>query len=377
MASTKTSSQPPVQKRLSIYNWNPGSRREKEDAFEKQITEKWYIVTLQEASDDVAHDILQENLGERYNVVSRASFRRQPRNGPTFFTVMSLHINNNYAKQRGIGKKLLLTIRAIMQEEHVHLVAGDFNGAAWRLSDGNNPQPTSTLEEAFADTDLPMSLGATPLWGPGALPCEWTDVWVFLSLRTLLKNGRSVCMELSLFTTRSSASVHKIKVAIMRCGCTWTMLTTSMLSCHEGNTSSGSSSKKGLVHTRLTCKYSQSHTNALLTTSTTNTNTTSTLQHDSTQDDNGLALCVRVILDSEAHRWVQAGHPRYTVPEREGRGWPTTDDLRRTTVRHRYASDKRALRKQVQTDVLRSHSFPVRTCTVFFPFTNFSGLALS
>ena len=35
-----------------------------------------------------------------------------------FFTVMSLHINNNYAKKHGIGKKLLLTIRAVMLEEH-------------------------------------------------------------------------------------------------------------------------------------------------------------------------------------------------------------------------------------------------------------------
>ena len=40
------------------------------------------------------------------------------------------------------------------------------------------------------------------------------------------------------------------------------------------------------------------------------------------------------------------------VPEGEGRGWPTTDDLRRTTVTQRHASDKRAFRKQVQTDVL-------------------------
>ena len=40
------------------------------------------------------------------------------------------------------------------------------------------------------------------------------------------------------------------------------------------------------------------------------------------------------------------------MPEREGRGWPTTDDLKRTTVRHRHASDKRASRKQIQTDVM-------------------------
>ena len=45
------------------------------------------------------------------------------------FTIMSLNINNNDAKKRGIGKKLILTIRAVMLEEHVDLVAGVFNGA--------------------------------------------------------------------------------------------------------------------------------------------------------------------------------------------------------------------------------------------------------
>ena len=34
-----------------------------------------------------------------------------------------------YAKKRGIGKKLILTIRVVMLGEHVDLVAGDFNGA--------------------------------------------------------------------------------------------------------------------------------------------------------------------------------------------------------------------------------------------------------
>ena len=47
-------------------------------------------------------------------VISRASFRRTPSSGQKSFTVAPLHINNNYAKKRGIGKKLLLTIRAIM-----------------------------------------------------------------------------------------------------------------------------------------------------------------------------------------------------------------------------------------------------------------------
>ena len=47
-----------VQRRLSIYNWNPGPGRGKEDAFEKQITGKWYVITLQEAIEYVDHDIL-------------------------------------------------------------------------------------------------------------------------------------------------------------------------------------------------------------------------------------------------------------------------------------------------------------------------------
>ena len=39
----------PVQKRLSIYNWNPGPRRGKEGAIEKHIAGKRHVITLQEA----------------------------------------------------------------------------------------------------------------------------------------------------------------------------------------------------------------------------------------------------------------------------------------------------------------------------------------
>ena len=76
---------------------------------------------------------------------------------------MSLHISNNYAKKRGIGKKLIRTIHAVMLGEKVDLVASDFNGAAWRR-DSNNF--FSIIEEAFADCALPMPPGPTPLRGP-------------------------------------------------------------------------------------------------------------------------------------------------------------------------------------------------------------------
>ena len=47
-----------VQKRLSIYNWNSGPQRGKEDAFEKQRAGWWHVITLQEASEYVDHEIL-------------------------------------------------------------------------------------------------------------------------------------------------------------------------------------------------------------------------------------------------------------------------------------------------------------------------------
>ena len=51
--------------------------------------------------------------------------------------MMSLHINSQYAKKRGFGKNLLLAVRTVMLQERVDMVAGDFNGAAWRRQSGN------------------------------------------------------------------------------------------------------------------------------------------------------------------------------------------------------------------------------------------------
>ena len=152
---------------------------------------KWHIVTLQEASDYVDHDILRERFhvthyagcailfnkdtfhpdinvksiylhdtrrglpdqiieGEQgwvlQGVLSRASFRRSAVSGQRYFTVLSLLISNISAKKKGIAKKLVLTIRAIMISQEVDLVAGDFNGTAWRCSNRNN---ISTLMKPF------------------------------------------------------------------------------------------------------------------------------------------------------------------------------------------------------------------------------------
>ena len=84
-------------------------------------------------------------------VLSIAIFRRPPVSGQKYFTVLSLHISNIYAKKKGIAKKLILTLRAIMISQEVDLVAGDFNGTAWRHRGKDN---LSTIDEAFLDSIL-------------------------------------------------------------------------------------------------------------------------------------------------------------------------------------------------------------------------------
>ena len=92
-------------------------------------------------------------------------------------TVLSLHISNIYAKKKGIAKKLILTLRAIMIPQEVDLVAGDLNGTAWRCRSRDN---LCTIDEAFVDSILPSSPGPTPLWGPGSITDNWADVCGFL-----------------------------------------------------------------------------------------------------------------------------------------------------------------------------------------------------
>ena len=71
-------------------------------------------------------------------VLSRASFRRQHLNDQKTFSVLSLHINKVYAKERGIGKKPILAVRTVMLEENEDLVADNFHGAARRRENSNN-----------------------------------------------------------------------------------------------------------------------------------------------------------------------------------------------------------------------------------------------
>ena len=64
--------------------------------------------------------------------------------------------HSQFCRCTSVGKKLIRTIRAVMLDDKGDLVAGDFNGAAWRCDNRNN---VSTIEEAFAECALPMPPG--------------------------------------------------------------------------------------------------------------------------------------------------------------------------------------------------------------------------
>ena len=80
-------------------------------------------------------------------VISRPSSWEIPRNGKSCFT-----------KKREIEKKLLPAVRAGMLQEQLDILAGDFNGAAWRRRSGGDQRRDGTIEEAFASTNLPIPL---------------------------------------------------------------------------------------------------------------------------------------------------------------------------------------------------------------------------
>ena len=107
----------------------------------------------------------------------------------------SLHIRNIYAKKKGIARKLILNLRAIMISQEVDLVAGDFNGTAWRCRSREN---LSTIDEAFTDCALP-----TPPTGPHTvvvtrIHCEQLGRCMWISqttgFSTLLDSGQTWCL---------------------------------------------------------------------------------------------------------------------------------------------------------------------------------------
>ena len=97
-------------------------------------------IYLHDTRRDLPDQVMEGQQGwVLQGVLSRASFRRPPVSDQVTFTVLSLHISNIYAKKKGIAKKLIFTIRALMIGQQIEVVAGDFNGTTWRCSNKDTP----------------------------------------------------------------------------------------------------------------------------------------------------------------------------------------------------------------------------------------------
>ena len=84
--------------------------------------------------------------------------------------MFSLHISNISAQNKGIAKKLILSLRAIMVSQEVDLVAGDLMVPHGGTAGKDN---LSTSDEAFMDSILPSPPG--PSLHCGDLGPFWTN----------------------------------------------------------------------------------------------------------------------------------------------------------------------------------------------------------
>ena len=91
-----------VQRRLSIYNWNPGPRRGKEDAFEKQIAGRWHIITPQEASEYVDHELLTNRFHMTHYAVCAILFNKD-----TFYPKIDVESKNLHDTRRDLPAQVI------------------------------------------------------------------------------------------------------------------------------------------------------------------------------------------------------------------------------------------------------------------------------
>ena len=145
-----------------------------------QIAGKWHIITLQDASEYVEHEILHERFHVTHFAGCAILFNKDPSsltsapNRSTFTArgegckiillkenldgfykaffhvslfvvlpfrhcIIAAHQQYLYmSRKKGIAKKITQTIRAIMVSQDIDLVVGDFNGTAWRWRSRDN-----------------------------------------------------------------------------------------------------------------------------------------------------------------------------------------------------------------------------------------------
>ena len=109
-----------------------------------------------------------------------------------------------------------------MISQEVDLVAGDFNGIAWRRRGKDN---VGTVDEVFMETNLPTPPGPTPLEGPGSVLDSWANVCGFLKPPGFQRYWKVNKHGVFSIPRTTLGLYQPIKAALMRHGSTWTSST--------------------------------------------------------------------------------------------------------------------------------------------------------
>ena len=275
------------QKRLSIYNWNPGPRRGKEEeGIEKHIAGKWHIIALQESIEYFDHDYLTNRFYVTHCGGCAVLFKNDTFHPDIQAFSVYLHDTRGGQQQVVKGGQSGWVLQGNRVSSHVHHFGGrhatanrfpprphqqpvcqeawhrekvatyslycnagswDFNGAAWRRPCGNDRKLSRIIEEAFADTNLPVPPGSTPFWGPATVRGEWADVCGSIKPpntdnewhRTPMISGRFAYTVLSPSPTARWVFRKETQAATARCGCISLMPTLEAIARRSTNTPSG------------------------------------------------------------------------------------------------------------------------------------------
>ena len=175
---------------------------------------------LHDTRRDLPDHVVERDQGwVMQGVPSRASFRHPPLSGQKTYGVVSTY--KQYLRQK---KAYCKNIHPLNPSHHYWstdwLVAGDFNGTAWRCSNRDN---VSTINKAFADC-VATAAGPSTIVGT-RIDSKQLGVRLLepqaARFRSVSEGTHAWCVLHPTQNSRPASNRSKSKVTIMRHGSTW------------------------------------------------------------------------------------------------------------------------------------------------------------
>ena len=112
--------------------------------------------------EEIQGTSIYDTFGLKY-FLSKASFRRPPKEGNRTYTAVSAYLSNTTAKWRDVAKQLLGQLGKVAVENNdADIIAGDFNSSAYR---DRRKVGVSSIEETWEKTLLIPPPDVVPMRG--------------------------------------------------------------------------------------------------------------------------------------------------------------------------------------------------------------------